>query len=88
MQGIVGDSVRWGPTEHLIASAIDAITLQTHALLQSRSKRRLRRPELMERPTDPKPIGAGSGMTPEDLSAKLARPRVDIKNKGGAVNGR
>lgn len=81
IQAAAGDAVRWSTTDHLIASLIDAVRWQTHAAQQAQSRRRLRRPDPIRRPGDPKPttLGAGKGMTPAELTAQLARPRREKK---------
>lgn len=81
-QARYGDAVAWSTSDHLLAAVADRVEYLTYVTRQHRSKTRLQLPKPIPRPgrRDEGRIGAGKGMSIEQLRAKLARPR---QPKGG-----
>lgn len=52
MLALVGESARWGATEHLLATVIDSLGVLNTNIVQSRSKHRIRPPKPIKRPGD------------------------------------
>jgi hypothetical protein len=71
----VGPKAQWGPVEHLLAIAVDAIQVNTWAFLSANSKTKPQRPKPLHRPgmNDPDRIGGrGRGFSIEQLRRRLA----------------
>lgn len=72
----------WGPQERILADLYDVVALLNRNVVQRGNPNNVPRPDPYPRPWPTEAdrnktvIGSGVSMTPEELSAQLARPRV------------
>lgn len=64
---------QWSTTEHLLASVVDAVTVQTWAMRQLKSSKRIAPPDPLPRPSVGKPAPPRKRLTEEQKARMRAR---------------